>query len=40
VSGRSIVEVRTDRHSLRQLHARIKQAVEAAVGGVLAGQRS
>jgi 2-succinyl-5-enolpyruvyl-6-hydroxy-3-cyclohexene-1-carboxylate synthase len=40
VSGRTIVEVRTDRHSLRQLHARIKEAVAAAVGGVLAGQRS
>lgn len=35
VAGRSIVEVRTDRHSLRQLHARIKGAVAAAVGGVL-----
>jgi 2-succinyl-5-enolpyruvyl-6-hydroxy-3-cyclohexene-1-carboxylate synthase len=36
VAGRSIVEVRADRHSLRQLHARIKEAVAAAVGGVLA----
>jgi 2-succinyl-5-enolpyruvyl-6-hydroxy-3-cyclohexene-1-carboxylate synthase len=35
VAGRSIVEVRTDRHSLRQLHGRIKEAVAAAVGGVL-----
>ncbi|MFD2361791.1 MULTISPECIES: 2-succinyl-5-enolpyruvyl-6-hydroxy-3-cyclohexene-1-carboxylic-acid synthase [unclassified Arthrobacter] len=38
VQGRSIVEVRTDRHSLRQLHSRIKEAVAAAVDGVLAGQ--
>ncbi|RDV08033.1 2-succinyl-5-enolpyruvyl-6-hydroxy-3-cyclohexene-1-carboxylic-acid synthase [Arthrobacter sp. RT-1] len=36
VAGRSIVEVRTDRRSLRQLHGRIKEAVAAAVGGVLA----
>ncbi|WP_370278749.1 2-succinyl-5-enolpyruvyl-6-hydroxy-3-cyclohexene-1-carboxylic-acid synthase [Pseudarthrobacter sp. NamB4] len=36
IEGRSIVEVRTDRHSLRQLHARIKEAVAAAVAGVLA----
>ncbi|MFJ6311287.1 2-succinyl-5-enolpyruvyl-6-hydroxy-3-cyclohexene-1-carboxylic-acid synthase [Pseudarthrobacter oxydans] len=35
VEGRSIIEVRTDRHSLRQLHTRIKDAVAAAVGGVL-----
>nr|WP_052014158.1 2-succinyl-5-enolpyruvyl-6-hydroxy-3-cyclohexene-1-carboxylic-acid synthase [Arthrobacter nitrophenolicus] len=35
VSGRTIVEVRTDRHSLGQLHARIKDAVAAAVVGVL-----
>lgn len=35
IEGRSIVEVRTDRHSLRQLHARIKDAVAAAVVGVL-----
>ncbi|WP_442863751.1 2-succinyl-5-enolpyruvyl-6-hydroxy-3-cyclohexene-1-carboxylic-acid synthase [Arthrobacter sp. FW306-05-C] len=38
VQGRSIVEVRTDRRSLRQLHARIKEAVAAAVEGVLSGQ--
>ncbi|WP_371818129.1 2-succinyl-5-enolpyruvyl-6-hydroxy-3-cyclohexene-1-carboxylic-acid synthase [Pseudarthrobacter sp. C4D7] len=38
VQGRSIVEVRTDRRSLRQLHARIKDAVSAAVEAVLAGQ--
>ncbi|WP_457951040.1 2-succinyl-5-enolpyruvyl-6-hydroxy-3-cyclohexene-1-carboxylic-acid synthase [Pseudarthrobacter sp. alpha12b] len=38
VQGRSIVEVRTDRRSLRQLHARIKEAVSAAVESVLAGQ--
>lgn len=38
VQGRSIVEVRTDRRSLRQLHARIKEAVAAAVEGVLAGR--
>ncbi|MEE2523974.1 2-succinyl-5-enolpyruvyl-6-hydroxy-3-cyclohexene-1-carboxylic-acid synthase [Pseudarthrobacter sp. J75] len=31
VKGRSIIEVRTDRHSLRQLHARIQHAVAAAV---------
>lgn len=37
VSGRTIVEVRTDRHALRPFHARIKEAVAAAVGGVLAG---
>lgn len=36
VEGRSIIEVRTDRHGLRALHARIKEAVSAAVGGVLA----
>lgn len=36
IEGRSIVEVRTDRHSLRDLHARIKAAVAAAVTGVLA----
>ncbi|TLM85940.1 2-succinyl-5-enolpyruvyl-6-hydroxy-3-cyclohexene-1-carboxylic-acid synthase [Pseudarthrobacter sp. NamE5] len=34
--GRNIVEVRTDRRSLRSLHARIKEAVAAAVAGVLA----
>ncbi|WP_370281323.1 2-succinyl-5-enolpyruvyl-6-hydroxy-3-cyclohexene-1-carboxylic-acid synthase [Pseudarthrobacter sp. NamE2] len=38
VKGRSIVEVRTDRHALRQLHARIEEAVAAAVGKVLAQQ--
>ncbi|MFF2344662.1 2-succinyl-5-enolpyruvyl-6-hydroxy-3-cyclohexene-1-carboxylic-acid synthase [Pseudarthrobacter sp. NPDC058119] len=38
VQGRSILEVRTDRRSLRQLHARIKDAVTAAVQGVLSGQ--
>lgn len=38
VQGRSIVEVRTDRRSLRQLHGRIKEAVAAAVEGVLAGR--
>ncbi|MDQ0868372.1 2-succinyl-5-enolpyruvyl-6-hydroxy-3-cyclohexene-1-carboxylate synthase [Arthrobacter sp. V1I9] len=37
IEGRSIVEVRTDRHGLRALHGRIKDAVAAAVGGVLAG---
>jgi 2-succinyl-5-enolpyruvyl-6-hydroxy-3-cyclohexene-1-carboxylate synthase len=37
VEGRSIVEVRLDRNGLRALHARIKEAVAAAVGGVLAG---
>jgi 2-succinyl-5-enolpyruvyl-6-hydroxy-3-cyclohexene-1-carboxylate synthase len=36
VEGRSIIEVRTDRSGLRSLHARIKDAVAAAVGGVLA----
>jgi 2-succinyl-5-enolpyruvyl-6-hydroxy-3-cyclohexene-1-carboxylate synthase len=36
VEGRSIIEVRTDRSGLRALHARIKEAVAAAVGGVLA----
>lgn len=38
VQGRSIVEVRADRRSLRQFHARIKEAVSAAVEGVLARQ--
>lgn len=38
VQGRSIVEVRTGRRQLRQLHARIKEAVAAAVEGVLAGR--
>jgi 2-succinyl-5-enolpyruvyl-6-hydroxy-3-cyclohexene-1-carboxylate synthase len=36
IEGRTIVEVRTDRHNLRALHGRIKEAVAAAVGGVLA----
>lgn len=36
IEGRTIVEVRTDRHGLRALHARIREAVAAAVGGVLA----
>ena len=36
--GRSIIEVHTDRHGLRELHARIKAAVAAAVTGVLAAQ--
>jgi 2-succinyl-5-enolpyruvyl-6-hydroxy-3-cyclohexene-1-carboxylate synthase len=36
-TGRTIVEVRTDRHDLRALHGRIKAAVAAAVAGVLAG---
>lgn len=35
VKGRTIVEVRTDRAGLRDLHARIKTAVAAAVSGVL-----
>ena len=35
VAGRSIVEVRTDRAGLRDLHARIKAAVSVAVSGVL-----
>lgn len=34
--GRSIIEVHTDRHGLRELHSRIKAAVAAAVTGVLA----
>jgi len=38
VQGRSIVEVRTDRRQLRQLHTRIKDAVAAAVEAVLSGQ--
>jgi 2-succinyl-5-enolpyruvyl-6-hydroxy-3-cyclohexene-1-carboxylate synthase len=37
VTGRSIIEVRTDRRDLRGLHSRIKAAVAAAVTGVLAG---
>ena len=35
-AGRTIIEVRTDRHELRALHRRIKAAVSAAVAGVLA----
>ena len=38
VQGRSIVEVHTDRRSLREFHARIKDAVAAAVEAVLSGQ--
>jgi 2-succinyl-5-enolpyruvyl-6-hydroxy-3-cyclohexene-1-carboxylate synthase len=34
--GRSIIEVRTDRKGLRELHGRIKAAVGDAVRGVLA----
>ncbi|WP_427008464.1 2-succinyl-5-enolpyruvyl-6-hydroxy-3-cyclohexene-1-carboxylic-acid synthase [Pseudarthrobacter sp. H2] len=34
LSGRSIIEVRTDRHGLRELHARIRAAVGAAVAGL------
>jgi len=34
--GRSIIEVRTDRHGLRELHARIKAAVGEAARGALA----
>ncbi|MEV7135637.1 2-succinyl-5-enolpyruvyl-6-hydroxy-3-cyclohexene-1-carboxylic-acid synthase [Arthrobacter sp. NPDC093128] len=36
-SGRSIIEVRTDRQGLRELHGRIKAAVAEAASGVLAG---
>lgn len=36
--GRSIIEVRTDRRGLRELHVRIRAAVTAAVAGVLAAQ--
>ena len=36
-TGRTIIEVRTDRHGLRTLHGRIKAAVGAAVAGVLDG---
>ena len=36
--GRSIIEVRTERHGLRELHARIRAAVGAAVAGVLAAE--
>jgi 2-succinyl-5-enolpyruvyl-6-hydroxy-3-cyclohexene-1-carboxylate synthase len=35
VQGRSIIEVRTERHGLRELHGRIRAAVAAAVAGVL-----
>ncbi|WP_181038988.1 2-succinyl-5-enolpyruvyl-6-hydroxy-3-cyclohexene-1-carboxylic-acid synthase [Arthrobacter sp. Y81] len=35
-SGRTIIEVRTDRKGLRELHGRIKAAVAEAVRGVLA----
>jgi len=35
VEGRSIIEVRTDRHGLRDLHGRIRDAVRAAVAGGL-----
>jgi 2-succinyl-5-enolpyruvyl-6-hydroxy-3-cyclohexene-1-carboxylate synthase len=38
ISGRSIIEVRTDRHGLRELHGRIKEAVKAAAKGVLAAR--
>jgi 2-succinyl-5-enolpyruvyl-6-hydroxy-3-cyclohexene-1-carboxylate synthase len=31
VTGRSIIEVRTDRVGLRELHSRINEAVTAAV---------
>jgi 2-succinyl-5-enolpyruvyl-6-hydroxy-3-cyclohexene-1-carboxylate synthase len=37
VQGRSIIEVRTDRQGLRELHGRIRAAVTAAVAGVLGG---
>jgi len=33
--GRSIIEVRTDRHGLRELHTRIRAAVGAAVAPIL-----
>jgi len=36
--GRSIIEVHTDRHGLRELHERIRAAVGAAAAGVLAAQ--
>ncbi|MEN3344762.1 MAG: 2-succinyl-5-enolpyruvyl-6-hydroxy-3-cyclohexene-carboxylate synthase, partial [Arthrobacter sp.] len=35
VTGRSIIEVRTDRQELRGLHGRIKAAVGAAVAPIL-----
>ena len=34
LEGRSIIEVRTDRHGLRALHGRIRAAVGSAVAGV------
>ncbi|MDI3213864.1 2-succinyl-5-enolpyruvyl-6-hydroxy-3-cyclohexene-1-carboxylic-acid synthase [Arthrobacter sp. AL12] len=37
-SGRSIIEVHTDRRGLRELHVRIRSAVASAVAGVLASQ--
>ncbi|MCX6498937.1 MAG: 2-succinyl-5-enolpyruvyl-6-hydroxy-3-cyclohexene-1-carboxylic-acid synthase [Arthrobacter sp.] len=37
VEGRSIIEVRADRHGLRELHGRIRAAVTAAVTGVAGG---
>ncbi len=37
VEGRSIIEVRTDRRGLRELHGRIRAAVAVAVAGVLGG---
>ncbi|QDY90257.1 2-succinyl-5-enolpyruvyl-6-hydroxy-3-cyclohexene-1-carboxylic-acid synthase [Arthrobacter sp. UKPF54-2] len=37
VHGRSIIEVRTDRQGLRELHGRLREAVSAAVAGVLGG---
>ena len=36
--GRSIIEVRTERRGLRELHARIRSAVGAAAAGVLAAE--
>ncbi|MGP4031752.1 2-succinyl-5-enolpyruvyl-6-hydroxy-3-cyclohexene-1-carboxylic-acid synthase [Pseudarthrobacter sp. 1C304] len=38
VAGRSIIEVRTDRRGLRDLHGRIRAAVGTAVAGVLAAE--
>lgn len=37
VQGRSIIEVRTARQGLRELHGRLREAVTAAVAGVLGG---
>ncbi|WP_255771641.1 2-succinyl-5-enolpyruvyl-6-hydroxy-3-cyclohexene-1-carboxylic-acid synthase [Pseudarthrobacter sulfonivorans] len=37
INGRTIVEVRADRAGLRDLHARIRSAISAAVTGVLGG---